>query len=199
MTKDYFYGRSLADPEAKLESAMLREAIWRACCRALTFAACIGVLVGVVALYSKGAKADEATTWADVRASADELGLRIRAFSESVDQLQKQARALRVTTDIPVHVYEEGRTSIRLMGGPCVQPMILGFVSQAGPQYVERLRAVESTWPHKDGSVHEYAGCWLELSAEETGGGAAFFVIFSDGHRFVVDKAEFLKGKGAGT
>jgi len=79
-----------------------------------------------------------------------------------------QARA----QEPPMHVHEEGKLSIRLMRGPCVHPMILSFFGQAGPQYMDRLRAIESTWPHRDGSTGEYAGCWLELSADEGGRGA---------------------------
>lgn len=101
--------------------------------------------------------------------------------------------------EVPLHVYDDGATVIRLMPGPCVHPMIIGFVGQGGPEYTERLRAIESTWPHKDGTRHEYAGCWLGLSKKEGGGKELFFLMFSDGHRFVIPKAEFLRGKGTGT
>ncbi len=101
--------------------------------------------------------------------------------------------------EIPVHVFEQDGTTIRLMRGPCVEPMIVVFVAQAAPQYAERFKAIESVWPYRDGSVKRHAGFWMEMSTEETRGGAAFVMLFDDGQRIVVDKAEFLRGKGSGT
>jgi len=95
---------------------------------------------------------------------------------------------------IPVHVIEQGRTVIRLMPGPCVDPYSLAFVSRLEPQIVERLRAIDSTWPMSDGTRRPFAGCWIELTAEEAGGTPAFGLIFEDGQRFTVPKSDLLPG-----
>jgi hypothetical protein len=74
------------------------------------------------------------------------------------------------TVEPPQYVHEEGSLSIRLMRSPCADATTLSIiVASGGGQYLERFKAIESTWPHRDGSLHEYAGCWLELAEGELG------------------------------
>jgi hypothetical protein len=100
--------------------------------------------------------------------------------------------------EIPVHVYDDGGTSMRLMGGPCADPRVMEIILVGMPQYVDRFKAIESTWRMQDGSRQEFSGCWAEVSAEEVGF-EALLLIFEDGERYLVNKAEFLAGKGQGT
>lgn len=105
----------------------------------------------------------------------------------------------RAETAIPVHVIEEGQLSVRMLPGPCVDAQSAMHVMAAAPQYATRFKAIESSWPHRDGTVHEYGGCWLDLSAEESGvEGGALALIFSDGARYIVPKSAIKpKGRGA--
>jgi hypothetical protein len=94
--------------------------------------------------------------------------------------------------DIPLHVAETNGVEVRLMGTPCVDPVSLSLVK---PQYLERLKAIQSTWPEKDGTRKAYAGCWLELTADESPE-PAFLLVFEDGTHGVVPKSEFkVKGQ----
>lgn len=99
-----------------------------------------------------------------------------------------------------VYVHEDGQTSIRLMPGPCVEPRSFMILFQAGPDFADRFKAIESTWPIRGGATAEYAGCWLELTREEAGGDEPLLIlVFSDGHRGAIKKSEFLRGKGTGS
>lgn len=153
-------GRSpLQTPYARDERAKLRGAIWIGICRAVTFAACVAALAGILALYSRGVIAEE----------------------------------------IPVYVYEDQVKTVRLMPGSCVDGRSTMIFAASGPEYMERLRALESNWLRADGERRDYAGCWLELSAEESGADETVLVlVFADGERFVVPKSLFVQQKGRG-
>lgn len=101
-------------------------------------------------------------------------------------------------TEIPMHVIERQGVSIRLMRGPCADPASSIAIAVNLPQYVQRFRAIESTWPMQDGSRKDFAGCWGEFSKEESGApGAVLVLVFSDGQHYTVLKDEILK-KGGG-
>jgi hypothetical protein len=100
--------------------------------------------------------------------------------------------------EIPTHVYQDESKTIRLMPGPCVHPGVKGFIGAATPELAERFRAIESTWSVRDGTRKAFAGCWIEFTADEVGY-EAFGLLFEDGERYLVNKAEFLAGKGQGT
>src|SRR5688572_20318091 len=94
--------------------------------------------------------------------------------------------------EIPIHVAEANGVEVRLMGTPCVDPISISLVK---PQYLPRLKAIQSTWPEKDGTRKAYAGCWLELTPEEAAE-PAFLLVFEDGTHGVVPKSEFKKMRG---
>jgi hypothetical protein len=93
---------------------------------------------------------------------------------------------------IPLHVYEQEKLTIYLMAGPCAEAIGALIRADRRPLY----RALDSTWPMKDGSMQGYAGCWRAMSAEETGSVAGFAVVFSDGEGFVIPQSEFKKAAG---
>ena len=99
--------------------------------------------------------------------------------------------------ELPLHVFEEGGTAIRLMPGACAEARIVAFVVQNGPQYAGALRAIESTWQMQDGSRQDIAGCWFEIDAAEGGGEELVVLLFADGDRYVVPKASFKLRQGA--
>lgn len=95
--------------------------------------------------------------------------------------------------DVPLHVLDKDGIEIRLLDKPCVDPL---SVSMIRPDAVHRFRAVQSVWPQPDGSRKEFAGCWAELTAKESGGEDGFLVVFSDGESGFIPKAEFKKVRG---
>ena len=96
--------------------------------------------------------------------------------------------------EVPVHVWSDGATTIRLMPGECVDKVVKPFLESVGE--LKRFKAVESSWLYKDGQRKEHGGCWAEFSAKDTGTVAVFMIFFDDGERVVVEKSEFLKKRG---
>ena len=94
---------------------------------------------------------------------------------------------------IPLHVLEKDGVQIRLMDGPCVDARSIMMIR---PDALPRFKAIHSTWPEKDGSRKDYAGCWASLTAQESGSEDGFLVIFSDGESGFVPKSEFKKVRG---
>lgn len=90
---------------------------------------------------------------------------------------------------IPLHVHEEDGLSVRLMPGPCVEPISKASIR---PIHRERAKAIESDWRMADGSVQPFAGCWIELSKEEAKTAKDVFVLFfSDGEIYTVFTSAF--------
>lgn len=100
--------------------------------------------------------------------------------------------------EIPVHVMDKDGVTVRLMPGPCADGTSMMLVLQlVPPQFHDRFKAIDSEWPHKDGTKGNYPGCWAEFSAEESGQPeAGFFVAFSDGAHGFIPKSAFLKVRG---
>jgi hypothetical protein len=99
--------------------------------------------------------------------------------------------------EVPVHVYEQDGLVVRLLSSPCVDPASQMTVYTQAPQYLERLKALDSVWRMKDGTTKPFKGCWLELSKEEVQGPEDVFVLlFEDGDRGVMPKSEFVKKRG---
>jgi hypothetical protein len=97
---------------------------------------------------------------------------------------------------IPVHVHESENVIVRLMPVACSDHTSLMILAMQAPDHLHKAKAIESLWRHPDGAMHPYAGCWLEFSAEETGGEAGFLVVFQDGKGGFVTKKEFAKKPG---
>lgn len=92
---------------------------------------------------------------------------------------------------LPLHVHEEDGISVRLMPGPCVDP-----VSKANilPAHVARAKAIASDWRMMDGNMKPFAGCWIELTKEEAKSAQNLFVLFfSDGEIISVYTSAFGK------
>lgn len=100
--------------------------------------------------------------------------------------------------EVPMHVYQDEIKTVRLMPGPCVHPGVKEFIGASTPELAARFRAIESTWRMSDGTRKAFAGCWIEFTADEVGY-EALALLFEDGERYLVKKAEFLPGKGQGT
>lgn len=98
---------------------------------------------------------------------------------------------------VPLHVFENDAVIVNLMPAPCVEPRskMMALTSPLADR-IEQFQALESNWLEKDGSRKDYPGCWIELSAEDTGSVPAFLVLFSDGTHDVVPKSAFAKSKG---
>lgn len=125
------------------------------------------------------------------------VGIAVGVLVGATGCASSPAPAAEVAIEIPLHVFERGRTSIRLMRGPCVDAYSRAFIARMAPEYLERLRAIDSTWPMNDGSLKAFAGCWIEFSAEEMEGEPAIGMIFEDGQRLVLPKSELRPGGGA--
>ena len=98
--------------------------------------------------------------------------------------------------EVPVHVLEQDGLVVRLMPGPCVEPQGKAFFGMV-PEYAPRAKALQSVWRYQDGSNRPHAGCWLELSAKESGAPEAMIILFfDDGERHVVPKSIFTKKNG---
>lgn len=96
--------------------------------------------------------------------------------------------------DIPVYVIDKDSVVIRLLNKPCVDPISL---SQISPEFHSKFRALDSTWPERDGSKKDYAGCWYEVKAGEYGMPEdAFVLVFSDGASGIVPKSDAMKKTG---
>jgi hypothetical protein len=100
-------------------------------------------------------------------------------------------------TEIPVHIFDRDGVQARLLSGPCVDGRSAMVIAMGLPKFADRFRAIESTWPMQDGSRRAFAGCWAELSAEETGAPVAVIVmVFEDGTAFALPKSDFVKLRG---
>ena len=96
--------------------------------------------------------------------------------------------------EVPVHVWSDGTTTIKLMPGECTDPVVKTFLESVGE--LKRFKNIESSWLYKDGKRVDHGGCWSEFSAKETGTVAVFVLFFDDGDKHVVEKSEFLKKRG---
>ena len=97
-------------------------------------------------------------------------------------------------TEVPLHVLDKDGITIRLMNTPCVDPISVAMIR---PDMVKSFKAIQSTWPEKDGSKKDYAGCWLLLKAGESGADVdGFLVVFADGESGFIPVSEFKKVKG---
>ena len=96
--------------------------------------------------------------------------------------------------EVPLHVWTDGKTTIRLMPGPCTDPVVKPFLESVGE--LKRFKAIESNWTYRDGQKKTHGGCWAEFSAKDTGTVPVFMMFFDDGERLVVEKSEFLKKPG---
>ena len=96
--------------------------------------------------------------------------------------------------EIPVHVWSDGKTTIKLMPGECTDPVVKPFLESVGE--LKRFKNIESAWTYKDGQKKTHGGCWAEFSAKDTGTVAVFVLFFDDGDKHVVEKSEFLKKPG---
>lgn len=105
------------------------------------------------------------------------------------------AWATKAYAQVPVHVLEQPGVSIRLMNAPCVDARSSAMIATNSPELLGRAKAISSTWKHKDGTDHEYAGCWVEMAAV-SGRADAFLLVFSDGMATMVAKSEFRKMRG---
>ena len=96
--------------------------------------------------------------------------------------------------EVPVHVWSDGQTTIKLMPGPCVDKVVKPFLESVGE--LHRFKAINSSWLYQDGRHVTHGGCWSEFSEKETGSVALFVLFFDDGDKHVVEKSEFLKKPG---
>ena len=97
--------------------------------------------------------------------------------------------------EIPVHVWSDGKTTIKLMPGACVDPMVKPSLEAVGE--LPKFKAIESTWLYKDGRRANHGGCWAEFTAKEAGAPEpVFLMLFDDGEKHIVPKSEFLKKPG---
>jgi hypothetical protein len=97
--------------------------------------------------------------------------------------------------EVPAHVWSDGKTTINLMPGPCVEPVVKSFLESVGE--LPKFKAIESSWTYKDGKKMNHGGCWAEFTAKEAGAPeAVFLLLFDDGDKHVVLKSEFLKKRG---
>lgn len=108
-----------------------------------------------------------------------------------------------VAQEVPLYVHERPEVTVRLMPGPCVDGVSAMMIATAPQQYRGDWRAIESNWLMRDGSRMDFAGCWLELSAEKAADlssgrllEAAFLLVFSDQTASAIPKREFLKRRG---
>jgi hypothetical protein len=100
-------------------------------------------------------------------------------------------------TEIPVHVIEHAQVKMRLLKGKCTDPVSLGLISQAPPQFQDGWKAISSQWLTKEGNWQEFAGCWLEVPKEKAGTPENVMVlVFSDGAVVQVLKSELLQKPG---
>lgn len=92
---------------------------------------------------------------------------------------------------LPLHVFEDNGTTINLLPGQCSDPFALAAIL---PEWRAKFRAIESNWHMKDGSQHDFAGCWIEEKTDK--GEDAFYLLFNDGDQFLVLKSAFDKRQG---
>lgn len=104
--------------------------------------------------------------------------------------------------EIPTHVYDAEHVRMQLMPGPCADARSLLMAARGGADHLPRWRAIRSTWLERGGAWGDYAGCWIELSAEEASApGEVLVLVFEDGASYMLLKSEFLAQgrRGGGT
>jgi hypothetical protein len=100
-------------------------------------------------------------------------------------------------TEIPVLTFEAEGIQANLMSGPCTNGQAAMAIVMGLPQFAERFRAIESTWPMQDGSRRSFEGCWAELKAEEAGTPVdVVIMVFEDRTAFAVPRTSFVKLRG---
>lgn len=97
--------------------------------------------------------------------------------------------------EVPVYVHDSSALKAQLLAKPCEDPRVMEMLVAGMPQHASRFQRVEADFKMRSGEWKHYAGCWAELTAEEVGF-VALFLLFEDGDYFLVNKAEFLAGKG---
>ena len=106
------------------------------------------------------------------------------------------AGAPKATPDVPVYVHDSDALKARLMAKPCNDPRVMEMLT--GYRHANRFKVVEASFKMRSGGWRDYSGCWAEFTAKEVGF-EALFLLFEDGDKYLVNKAEFLAGKGQGT
>jgi hypothetical protein len=100
-------------------------------------------------------------------------------------------------TEIPVLTFEAEGIQANLMSGPCTNGQAAMAIVMGLPQFAERFKAIESTWPMQDGSRRAFQGCWAELKAEEAGTPMdVVIMVFEDRTAFAVPRTAFIKLRG---
>ena len=99
---------------------------------------------------------------------------------------------------VPVYVHDSDQLKARLMATPCNDQRVMEMVAAGMPSHIERFKIVGAEFKMRSGGWKSFSGCWIELTAEEVGF-EALFLLFEDGDKYLVNKAEFLAGKGQGT
>jgi hypothetical protein len=101
------------------------------------------------------------------------------------------------TTEIPVLTFEAEGIQANLMSGPCTNGQAAMAIVMGLPQFADRFKAIESTWPMQDGSRRAFQGCWAELKAEEAGTPVdVVIMVFEDRTAFAVPRSSFVKLRG---
>lgn len=106
--------------------------------------------------------------------------------------------------ETPLYVHEQREVTVKLMPGACSDGRTLSMLATAPETYRKaHWRAIESSWLMANGSRMDFAGCWMEVDAEqasELSGGAmreaAFLLLFSDGDQFGIPKSKFGRKRG---
>lgn len=88
---------------------------------------------------------------------------------------------------IPLHVYEDEKTTIHLNSAPCSEEILKLIVPEKRPLY---KNALESTFTMGDGSRQSFPGCWREMVD-------SYYTIFSDGDGYILPKDIFDKPVGS--
>jgi hypothetical protein len=100
-------------------------------------------------------------------------------------------------TEIPVLTFEAEGIQANLMSGPCTNGQAAMAIVMGLPQFADRFKAIESTWPMQDGSRRAFQGCWAELKAEEAGTPVdVVIMVFEDRTAFAVPRTSFVKLRG---
>ncbi|HEY2931176.1 MAG TPA: hypothetical protein VGK99_05470 [Acidobacteriota bacterium] len=96
--------------------------------------------------------------------------------------------------EIPVHVIEHHQgVKMRLLPGPCVDPVSLAMIADAPPQFKDGWKAISSQWRMNGGNWQEFAGCWLEVDKAGIGTPEnVMLLLFSDGAVVQLLKSELL-------
>jgi hypothetical protein len=108
------------------------------------------------------------------------------------------AGAPKATSDVPVYVHDSDALRARLLSTPCNDPRVMQMVEVGMPSHADRFKVIEAKFKMVSGGWRGYSGCWAEFTAQEVGF-EALFLLFEDGDKYLVNKAEFLAGKGQGT